>query len=232
MATISSSAPALISWDASLVTCRRVVLWQTCVGHHITLRQLAVSLVDSWLLLVKAAWTWPTGASDSRVLVRDHHYSWALIAEKTAIVVQIRIAVMAQVAVPVLVLFWATQLLVLLVHLHDLHYWLLHLDVFADGEIAGVSLAARTWLMIWDPQRLRLVLPLLNVIIVKCGHVILVLLVNLIVILLVCWGELIHVEMSPVQKGIWMGARRLLIAQISADLFARTMLLLLSQLIL
>ena len=71
-------------------------------------------------------------------------------------------------------------------HLHDLHYWLLHLNVLADREIARVSLMARNGLMIWDPQRLRLVLPLLNVIIVKCGHVILVLLVNLIVILLVC----------------------------------------------
>ena len=71
-------------------------------------------------------------------------------------------------------------------HLHDLHYWLLHLNVFADRESAGVSLAARTWVMIWDSQRLRLLLPLLNIIIVKCGHIILVLLVNLIVILLVC----------------------------------------------
>lgn len=223
-ANCSRSAPALISGDSPLVICRRVVLLDACVDHHFIFRHLAVCLIDSQLLM-DAALVRSIIATGSSVLVWNHHYSWALITENAAIIVQIWIALVAQVAVPVLVLFWAAQLLMLLMHLHDLHDWLLHLDLLADREAAWVSLVSRCCLMIWNPQGLRLVLSLFNIIIVKRRHIVLALLVNLIVILLLRRWELVHVDVGPIQEGVWMCARSFLLAQVATNFLAGTVLL-------
>lgn len=223
-ANCSRSAPALISGDSPLVTCWRVVLLDACVDHHFIFGHLAVCLIDSQLLM-DAALVWSTIATGSSVLVWNHHYSWALITENAAIVVQIRVTLVAQVAVPVLVLLWAAQLLMLLMHLHDLHDWLLHLDLLADREIAWVSLVSRCCLMIWNPQGLRLILSLFNVIIVKRWHIVLALLINLIVILLVRRWELVHVDVCPIQEGVWMCTWSFLLAQVATNFLAGTVLL-------
>lgn len=225
-ADCSGSASALISGDSPLVTCRGVVLLDAPVDHHLIFGHLAVCLIDSQLLM-DVALVWPALATYSGVLVWNHHHSWALITENAAIIVHIWIHLVTQVAVPALVLFWAAQLLMLLMHLHDLHDWLLHLDLLADGEIASISLMSRRSLMIWNPQGLRLLLSLFNIIIVKWWHIVLVLLVNLIVILLVRGRELVHVDVSPVQEGVWVRAWSFLLAQIATSFLVGAMLLLL-----
>ena len=68
-ANCSRSAPALISGDSPLVTCRGVVLLDACVDHHFIFSHLAVRLIDSQLLLMDAALVWSTIAAGSSMLV-------------------------------------------------------------------------------------------------------------------------------------------------------------------
>jgi hypothetical protein len=200
---------ALDSWSAPAQVfrnCSALLAVINAIGVY-----LAVGLVESQLLLVVEA-----TAGEFILHAR-------LVAEA-----------LRSVAVPILswmLLLLAAQLLVLMVHLHDLHYWLLHFNVIlADWEAAWFSLVSpHNSIMVWDSQR---VLTLLNLISVEGRNIVVLILLEELVVLLLIWWHLIHVQVSSVKESIGVSVWSLLITQAGACLlvWAEELLLLLSDL--
>lgn len=128
---------------------------------------------------------WVTVDTTSQ-LVRYHHEPRTIITEDArGIWVGIG-GTSAEVAVPLLVnslILLPTQLLMLMVHLHDLHNWLLHLNLLSSRKLASRWVVRNSQGVI-----ATLTLHFFKLVIIKRRDVVLhVLNLNLVIFLLVCW---------------------------------------------
>lgn len=97
-------------------------------GGALDLARPTSALISSILVLLIGVWTWQRGRIGE--LIGDHHQSRAVVTEEAAVSRLKTHALSARVWIPAVIVFVTTQLLLLLVHLHDLHNGLLHLNLF------------------------------------------------------------------------------------------------------
>ena len=125
-------------------------------------RRATLVLFENWMVILRilnctsSSWSvsWSTSLlgygwisiNSTGELIWNHHDSWAIITEDARSIWVAIDRTSAQIGISWLLnsTFLATQLLVLLMHLHDLHDWLLHFDLFATREFGTRG-------VVWNP---------------------------------------------------------------------------------
>ena len=160
------------------------------------------------LVLLVGVWTWHRGHV-VRELIGDHHQSRAIVAEETAVSGLSAHVLRARLWIPAVIVFLTTHLLLLLVHLHDLHDGLLHLDLFASlAEPIVAHLEGLVQFFARFESQLSVILVFLELILVEWWNVVMVSARNSRRFI-----ELVQIDVGPVQEGIWMAVWSLLVAQ-------------------
>lgn len=130
-AVLSEGAPRLVALELPVDLARAALIfldgWMTVL--RLDLARPTSALISTVLVLLVAVGAWQRGRVVE--LVGDHHESGAVFAEEAAVSRFHAHVVRAGVGIPAVIVFLAAHLLLLLVHLHDLHNRLLHLNLFA-----------------------------------------------------------------------------------------------------
>ena len=131
------------------------------------------ALISCILVLLIAVWTWQRGCVVE--LIGDHHHSRAIVTEEAAISRLNTHVLGTGVWIPAVIVFLTTQLLLLLVHLHDLHYGLLHLNLFTSlSKPIAAHLKSLVQLLARFKSELSAILVFLELILVEWWNVVVV----------------------------------------------------------
>ena len=202
--TSSEGVRAYLSWNGG--SCFRLISQTSFVHPEWTSRRLIRHVLPedlAWTTLVLFE-SWMSVLLDLSSTSRG--FSW-----QTSLLILINARInsttwsFTKVTIPLLMIF--AHLVMLLVHLHDLHDWLLHFDLIASWKFGIVTLFGVLRELIRDSEGafFRLTLLLLKFIVIECRDIVVhVLELQLVVLFLVSGGNLIHINVSSIQEGIWM----------------------------